>query len=377
MVTFYAVFIAGYFLLPMASGHRKVYYILVFPAVLLLGREIRDFYRGNAMFSLLLAYVGWMLASLLWTENYSAAAALEIAWYTLNLLSFALVTGFLWVQYPHRLDTLALWSIWLAAAAALVSLLAWYLQNPFPASRIEPLGVMHHQNKAACAYGIFLLLGAWQVRQRAGSSRRLYLLPCILLLSLVLLTQSRTALAAVSVGLVALLGLRALGVVALVSAASWALLASNPRDWWHRVGEFSFRPTIWQEVIAGMDGHWLLGRGLLVSERLWTAERKFDHAHNSYLATLRDGGSIGLLLLVALLATGLLWAYRLRRERGERLYLALLLYAMTCIAMDYDRLFVHPKELWLFFWLPLALVMAIYPLRGDPGQLRYGAGTSR
>ena len=47
---------------------------------------------------------------------------------------------------------------------------------------------------------------------------------------------------------------------------------------------------------------------------------------------------------------------------------------MTSIAMDYDRLFVHPKEMWLFFWLPLSLVMAMYPYRGDPGQLRYGSG---
>ena len=40
MVTFYAVFIAGYFLLPMAAGHRKLYYILVAPAVVLLWREL-------------------------------------------------------------------------------------------------------------------------------------------------------------------------------------------------------------------------------------------------------------------------------------------------------------------------------------------------
>ena len=47
MVYFYAVFIAGYFLLPMASGHRKVYYVLVLPAVLVLWRELAQFYRAN------------------------------------------------------------------------------------------------------------------------------------------------------------------------------------------------------------------------------------------------------------------------------------------------------------------------------------------
>ncbi len=53
--------------------------------------------------------------------------------------------------------------------------------------------------------------------------------------------------------------------------------------------------------------------------------------------------------------------------------LALLLYGMTCITMDFDRLLVHPKEIWLFFWLPVALIMAVYPYRGDPGLLRYSA----
>ena len=104
MLTFYAVFIAGYFLLPMASGHRKVYYILVFPAVALLWRELRDFYRGNALCTLLLVYVAWMLATLAWTEDYSTVAALEISWFTLNLASFVFVTGFLWIQYPQRMD---------------------------------------------------------------------------------------------------------------------------------------------------------------------------------------------------------------------------------------------------------------------------------
>ena len=49
----------------------------------------------------------------------------------------------------------------------------------------------------------------------------------------------------------------------------------------------------------------------------------------------------------------------------------MILYAMTCIAMDYDRLLIGPYEQWLFFWLPLALTMAVYPHRHDPGLLRY------
>ena len=97
----------------------------------------------------------------------------------------------------------------------------------------------------------------------------------------------------------------------------------------------------------------------------------FDHAHNGYLATLRDGGLIGLALLAVLLGVALHWAWQLYRHRGERIYLALLLYGMTSLAMDYDRLLREPREVWLFFWLPLALIMAAHPVRHEPVSVRY------
>ena len=102
----------------------------------------------------------------------------------------------------------------------------------------------------------------------------------------------------------------------------------------------------------------------------------FSHAHNSYLATLRDGGIVGLVLLLALLAVATRWGWDLRSRLGERLYLALLLYGMTCIAMDFDRLLVHPKEIWLFFWLPLALIMARGGYRRGGGPELPGGGVA-
>ncbi|MCB1849077.1 MAG: O-antigen ligase family protein, partial [Halieaceae bacterium] len=158
--------------------------------------------------------------------------------------------------------------------------------------------------------------------------------------------------------------------------ASWALLAANPRDWIHRVEAFSFRPGIWERVLQDMQGHWWFGHGYLIDPRVQAYDKVFSHAHNSYLASLRDGGLVGLALLLAILAVATLWAWRLYRLRGERIYLALLLYGMTAISMDYDRLLVHPKEIWLFFWLPVALIMGTYPGRHQPDSARYpGHGT--
>jgi hypothetical protein len=43
--------------------------------------------------------------------------------------------------------------------------------------------------------------------------------------------------------------------------------------------------------------------------------------------------------------------------------------------MDFDRLQVHPKEMCLFFWLPIALIMAVYPTRDDAAAVRYHGHT--
>jgi O-antigen ligase len=372
MAYFYAVFIAGYFLLPMASGHRRVYYFLVLPAVLLLWRELARFYRHNALAGLLLAYATYMMITLLWTADFQPTLAAETLWYCVCVLSFCFISGYLWVSQAERMDRFAHRATWLAAAAALVSIFAWYMDNPFPSARLQPLGVMHHENKAACAYGLFFMLCMhYTFTERGRQHRWVYTLLALALLSLVLFSQSRTALAAVCVGLLVLIGYRALAIVALGAVASWVLLATNPDDWVHRVTTFSFRPGIWEQVLHDMQGHWWLGHGYLIDPQVAAYDKVFSHAHNSYLATLRDGGLMGLGLLLAVLALAGRWAWQLSRLRGERIYLALLLYGMTCIAMDYDRLFVHPKEIWLFFWLPVALIMAVYPGHHAPATTRY------
>jgi hypothetical protein len=347
------------------------------PLPLLLWREILQFYRGNTLAILLLVYAGYMMMSLLWTANFDAGEAAAAVWYSLALLCFCLISGFIWIQYPQRIDLLARRATWLVAPVALTSILVWYLDNPFPASRLEPLGVMHHQNKAACVYGVFLILCAhYLFSEQDRRNKALYTTIGAVILSLILFTQSRTALAGMCLGLLVLLGARAVWVVGLGLGVSWSLLAINPQDWGPRVADFSFRPGIWKQVLTDMDGHWWFGKGYLVNPKVEAYGMLHNHAHNGYLASLRDGGLIGLALILAILGLAGLWALRLYRQRGERLYLALLLYGMTCIAMDFDRLLVHPKEIWLFFWLPIVLIMASYPHRHDPGLNRYAARTS-
>ena len=369
----YAVFIAGYFVLPMVSGHRRLYYILVLPPVLLLWRELIALYRGNTLFYLLLAFICYMISSLLWSADFNQTEALWSIWYSFAVLTFCAITGYLWIEHPQTMDQFLRQSLYVAAAAGLISVLTWYLNNPFPSSRLELLGVMSQTNNAACVYGLFTVLAChYLVTTPTRQAKLTYTVMAIVLLSVVLLTQSRTALAAMSVGILAIAGYRALGVLAIAMGLSWALMAANSVLWTDRVTTFSFRPGIWQQAITDMQGHWLLGRGSLVNPEVSAYEQIFNHAHNGYLATLRDGGLIGLTLLLTILGLAAFWAAQLYRHTRERIYLALLLYGMTCIAMDFDRLLVHPNELWLFFWAPIALIMTAYAKPWETnGHIRY------
>ena len=360
----YAIFVAGYFLLPMVSGHRRLYYILVLPPALILWRELVSLFRGNQLLYWVLAFICYMISSLTWTADFNQAEALWSIWYSLAVLSFCAVTGYLWIEHPQTMDRFLRQGLYIAAAAGLVSVIAWYLNNPFPSSRLELLGVMSQTNNAACVYGLFTVLACHCLFTAPTKQAKLtYIVTAILLLCVVLLTQSRTALAATSVGLLAVIGYRALGVLAIAMGLNWALMTANSVLWTDRVATFSFRPGIWRQTIIDMQGHWLVGRGGLVNPEVTAYEQVFNHAHNGYLATLRDGGLIGLCLLLTILSLAAFRGLQLYRQRREPIYLALLLYGMTCIAMDFDRLLVHPNELWLFFWMPIALIMAAYPGR--------------
>ncbi|MEM0953511.1 MAG: O-antigen ligase family protein [Pseudomonadota bacterium] len=360
----YSLFIAGYFLLPMASGHRRLYYLFVFPAALLLAKELWSFCRCNRLTWLIIAYVTWMSLSLFWSREASAMQGLWQLFLNTAAFSFVAVSAFLWIHHSDRISGLLSRVLWLAAAAAVASMVVFYLQHPFPQTRLEPLGVMHHQNKGGAAYGLLLLFCMRMAMAEHSARQRWWLgVTAVALGALVLLTQSRTALAAVCVGLAVVMGKRGLPWLVLGLAVSWGLVASNPETWGERVIGLSFRPGIWQQVLQDMQGHWLLGHGYLSDPRVSVYGKVFDHAHNGYLASLRDGGLVGVVLLALVLGTALFQAVRIALMNGERLYLAMLLYGMTCITMDFDRLLVHPKELWLFFWLPLALLVAVYPRR--------------
>ncbi|MGI9284091.1 MAG: O-antigen ligase family protein [Pseudomonadales bacterium] len=363
----YALFLAGFFILPEAPDHYKLYYLLVFLPTLMLWRKITRLHARNALFLFVVAYSAYMLVSIGWSDNLTLPAAAQVAWHSILAFSFVAATGLLASEYPNRYDLLLHRLVWLAGIAGAASILAFYSEHAFPMTRLQPpLSRMDNAVLASYSYGIFCLLAVhYLVNSVTSRDKLLNVLFVILLLATILLTQSRTVLLALGIGFVILLGLRGMVVVSVLAVGVSVVLIVNPDLWQQQLTRgLSFRPAIWQAVVEQATEHWYFGRGYLTDTTIQVNGEGVvhAHAHSAYLATLRDGGLFGLALLFAMLSVAVYWAVKLA-QGGERLYLGLLAYAMVCVISDIDRLLSRPKEHWLFFWLPVALVMAVYSNR--------------
>ncbi len=67
---------------------------------------------------------------------------------------------------------------------------------------------------------------------------------------------------------------------------------------------------------------------------------------------------IGLTLLVSVVASALWWAWRLGKEQGNYVPLAILVFAMGAMVTGVDTLVYRTADQWMIFWFPLALLMS-------------------
>ena len=83
-----------------------------------------------------------------------------------------------------------------------------------------------------------------------------------------------------------------------------------------------------------------------------------NYAHSSFLATLRDGGLVGLLLLLVVYGLALYTAFKMVFTVRRARYLCLFALGVICVLVDTDQIVTRPRELWIILWLPLACLVA-------------------
>lgn len=364
----YILFMLGFFFIPNAVDQYKFYGAAVFlPALLLLPRMIKTL-GYDRLLLLIVAYLLWMLLSSFWSETFSPEEFLKTLRLATYIVAFILLTGYITVKIPDASEKIVALIGIAAALAAVISVPLWYSIHSFPDSRIIGMGTLENPNPSAFVYGFLAVICCHLALYYDKLWLKLsFSISAILLATFVFLTQSDTGILATvsSIALLLLMshGGRLLhlagGVIAAIAAViflSYSLgILERPMD----IG-FKHRIRIWEKVVEQIDEAPLIGHGYQ-KQVLLDAQGEpsaANYTHNAILASLRDGGLVAATLHMLILATALVTAGRIYIRNKDPVYLAYLLFGFICMLADTDQLITRPRELWIIFWWPLAMIIA-------------------
>jgi O-antigen ligase len=119
------------------------------------------------------------------------------------------------------------------------------------------------------------------------------------------------------------------------------------------------RGEIWNQTLERIAKSPFFGEG--VSTRtVFVVSRgsTWNHPHNVYLSTALFGGFTGLALLLALLGVGFREAILVFLRERDSTHVTLLLFVVICMSSGNYRVTSHPDAIWLYFWLPMAILGA-------------------
>jgi len=233
-----------------------------------------------------------------------------------------------------------------------IASLAWVVVWPETAifditrSSLNPLpgrlaGISEHPNLLGVLMGTLLVLSIASRRWPYALTGSTVAIACLML------SESRTALAAAAVTGLLVVVVRNAGRARAVAAATLTLgtlviaglAASIPlwldvREWNVALSE---RPALWEYLVARLPEQWLAGHGALGVAQLRTVDGLLPlpvaHAHNILLHQLFTAGVVGALLMGALLAVAAVAAARQAAGR-EYFALAIVLFVLISSPMD-------------------------------------------
>lgn len=340
-----------------------------------------DFFSDHPMASyLLLLFLGWSSASILWAEDPQAGIG-AVYRYGLNILLFLVV----YTAIPSARE-----AVWVVGAFLFGAFVSASYGIAFPAppetpddiSRLGGVGVGANE-VAALLVAALALAGAFAAGWRRSPLLRLASLVVLATCTLgVLLSFSRGGLIALAVALVAavVLGGRwrpaAVGFLVVVSLAAVSYITFfAPPEARERVTEVeggTGRTDIWKVGLRMVEAsptngigagnfattsvHYLLEPGALQRDEFIVDEPKV--AHNIYLEVLAELGVVGLVLFLGILgfslAAGVKAARAFERVGDRRMELLARSISVALIALLAADFFVSDqfsKQLWLLLAL--------------------------
>ncbi len=362
----YAIFFCGFLFFPSSKSHNNFFYAtLLLPSLIILSHLFSTFLKNTA-FRLIAIYLAYLVLTSFWGANVTLENVAVQIKHLLYVLAFITASIVVEVCCPEKRDRLLPTMAGIAAVVFLVNTLWWYQSHSFPTERLFDIwGRMDNPIFAGCIAGMASLVLIDILQQKVGAGVRLAA-GCAFAthLSFIMLSQSRTALAALIPAILVLLipHIRRHSRLLIITAALFLVMGFILQD--ALIAGFnrgSVRMDIWRATLEKAVTHLWWGQGYFCDTfALHIKELYYDapHAHNVYLATLRDGGVIGLALLVGAVSAATYQAWRQSQAAKHYLTLSLMVYGLIAVFFDTDRLIDNPEESWIFFLYPLSRVIA-------------------
>ena len=190
-------------------------------------------------------------------------------------------------------------------------------------------------------------------------------------ISIVLLSRSKVPLFYLIVSFIAFVGISFKGkgfslakliiIIALLSVAIGFYAYFGRVPFIERLNSYSVRFELWLNAIEQMKGVWWFGHGVGSDINLIYSGREYaSHSHNILIDTLRYGGLLGLILVLAQVIAVVFSGFWLAKKKVSYL-LVLCWYVLGILFLltNGQQLLVKPHHIWFYYWLPAALLLSI------------------
>ena len=306
----------------------------------------------------LLAWAGWALLSLVWT---SAQEPLREAKRVLYIGLFML---FFPIWFNRAGQQAARWMRWAGigmGAAAVISILMFYGLEGHPwVDRLDGLGELSHPILGAYAVGAMLILMLHCAPEGAGR-RGIWALALLALLAFVALGQSRGALLATLLTLLAMPVWRAGPKARWLSfaAAVIGLLGFLAAQKLMLSRGVSYRPEIFQVALEMIEQRPWAGLGLGGFYQIPASGLVFDHSHNLLTHIAIELGLPGLALWLMVWLSTARAAWRHRETIFGQAVLGIWLFSTVAMQFDAASISGTPRAEWFITWLPVGLACGL------------------
>ena len=278
------------------------------------------------------------------------------------LLLMFFILGLALLQYQvnvARVVQTVLFSV--CALLAIISLIYFYSLHPF-STRLRSYGILGNSAQLIYGLGLGFVCGASLLFSMEKSKYSVGVwVGLVVILLAAILTYSRggiLAIASVAIGFSVLIYGKRFGVVLVVFAfglGAGALVFLEIENL--RITSILARYEIWERLLDDMGSRWLLGVGV-DGRDLWGLLAPLgSHAHSVFLSTYYRGGAIGLAMLFVLLFVIAKRLVGLERSSARIFLCAALGFAFVISITDLGDLFWRPSYLWMYFWLPVGLLL--------------------